>query len=243
MQKQEKTQSMARILDVATGLFSQKGFAATRVEEIARLAGVNKALIYYYFPSKEAILDHLVDAFFDDITALGLDFIRQSIVQLIEAGRLDILPDRFHFTAPEDLRGFCGDIQTYYGRLLDHLLACRSVLRIIMLESLSGDKHRDALFRFFAMAGQRADNPLYQAIYEADSDLTYGDDAILRKFFFSLMPLSAFIVYFDEYKALTGKDDAFLKESFLRGLMSTWLGFIDGQDLLMQPDLGTLLPG
>jgi drug/metabolite transporter (DMT)-like permease len=49
-----------RIIDAATQLFSQKGFDATRVNDIANTANVNKALIYYYFKSKEDILALLV---------------------------------------------------------------------------------------------------------------------------------------------------------------------------------------
>lgn len=242
MQKQEKTETKQKILDIATELFSQKGFAATRVDEIAKAVGVNKALIYYYFPSKEALLDHLVDAFFEEITSIGLDFIRQSVVRLINTGKLDILPDRFHFTSANDMRLFCDDIQTYYTCLLDHLLARRSVLRIIMMESLTGGKHKKALYHFFEMTEQRAENPLYQTIYEADQDLTYTDDTILRKFFFALMPLFTFVAYFEDYQALTGKDETELKEGFLRSMMSMWLGFFDGQDIVMQPDISPFFP-
>lgn len=240
MHKQEKPDTRGRILDVSTALFSQKGFASTRVDEIAKGAGVNKALIYYYFPGKEAILDHLVDTFFEEMTSIGLGFVRESIVRLIEMGRLDILPDRFHFASAEDMRLFCEDIRAYYTRMIDHLLDRRSVLRIIMMESLAGGKHQGALFRFFHLTEQRTDNPLYQTIYEADHDLAYTDDAILRKFFFSLMPLSTFVVYFAEYRALSGQDDASLKDGFLRALMSLWLGFFDGQDIVMQPDLSAV---
>ncbi|WP_307277079.1 TetR/AcrR family transcriptional regulator [Arthrobacter sp. W4I7] len=56
-----------RILDVAIDEFSSKGFAATRVDTIARRANANKQLIYYYFTSKsglyEAVLSRLVEAY------------------------------------------------------------------------------------------------------------------------------------------------------------------------------------
>ncbi len=46
-------ESRARILDAALKEFSAHGLAGARTESIARLAGVNKALLYYYFESKE----------------------------------------------------------------------------------------------------------------------------------------------------------------------------------------------
>lgn len=46
-------ESRSRILDAALKEFSVHGLAGARTESIARLAGVNKALLYYYFESKE----------------------------------------------------------------------------------------------------------------------------------------------------------------------------------------------
>lgn len=48
------------VLDAALALFVEKGFAATRVEDIASRAGLSKGAVYLYFPSKEAILEGLV---------------------------------------------------------------------------------------------------------------------------------------------------------------------------------------
>ena len=48
------------VLDAALDLFIEKGFAATRVEDIARRAGLSKGAVYLYFPSKEKILEGIV---------------------------------------------------------------------------------------------------------------------------------------------------------------------------------------
>src|SRR3569623_2169888 len=48
------------VLDAALTLFIERGFAATRVEDIASQAGLSKGAVYLYFPSKEAILEGLV---------------------------------------------------------------------------------------------------------------------------------------------------------------------------------------
>jgi len=48
------------VLDAALELFIENGFAATRVEDIARRAGLSKGTVYLYFPSKEAVLEGLV---------------------------------------------------------------------------------------------------------------------------------------------------------------------------------------
>ena len=54
-QSERADQTKARILDAAVREFSEKGLAGARTEQIAETAGVNKALLYYYFKSKEAL--------------------------------------------------------------------------------------------------------------------------------------------------------------------------------------------
>jgi TetR/AcrR family transcriptional regulator len=46
-----------RILEVAVREFARKGLAGARVDEIARLAGANKQLLYYYFGSKQGLFE------------------------------------------------------------------------------------------------------------------------------------------------------------------------------------------
>ena len=45
----------AEIIAAALALFAEKGFAATRIEEIAARAGLSKAAVYLYFPSKSEV--------------------------------------------------------------------------------------------------------------------------------------------------------------------------------------------
>jgi AcrR family transcriptional regulator len=47
------TSTQVRVLDAASTLFAEKGFRATTVAEICRLAGANIAAVNYYFTSKE----------------------------------------------------------------------------------------------------------------------------------------------------------------------------------------------
>ncbi|HRU59901.1 MAG: TetR family transcriptional regulator [Bacteroidota bacterium] len=50
-----------QILDVSERLFSEKGFEGTSVRLIASEAGVNVAMISYYFGSKEKLFESLVE--------------------------------------------------------------------------------------------------------------------------------------------------------------------------------------
>ncbi len=48
------------LLDAALALFVEKGFAATRTEEVAARAGVSKGTLYLYYPSKEDLLKAVI---------------------------------------------------------------------------------------------------------------------------------------------------------------------------------------
>jgi AcrR family transcriptional regulator len=50
------------ILEAALACFAQKGFAATRMDEIARKCGITKGTIYLYFDSKESVFKALARA-------------------------------------------------------------------------------------------------------------------------------------------------------------------------------------
>jgi len=51
--KREKT--IRRILDAAAKIFSEAGFAGARMDEIAKQAKINKAMIYYHIGDKKAL--------------------------------------------------------------------------------------------------------------------------------------------------------------------------------------------
>lgn len=49
-----------QLLDAALLLFVEKGFSATRAEEVAQRAGVSKGTLYLYYPSKEELLKSVI---------------------------------------------------------------------------------------------------------------------------------------------------------------------------------------
>jgi AcrR family transcriptional regulator len=58
------------ILSAATALFGEQGFARTRLEDVAKRAGVSKGTLYLYFDSKEALFREMV---------------RKNVVSVVEA--------------------------------------------------------------------------------------------------------------------------------------------------------------
>ena len=60
------------ITEAAFGAFAEKGFTATKVEDVARRAGVSKGLLYVYFKTKEelfkAVIRSVVTPRLDELT-------------------------------------------------------------------------------------------------------------------------------------------------------------------------------
>ncbi|MCS6956918.1 MAG: TetR/AcrR family transcriptional regulator [Aquificaceae bacterium] len=51
-----------RLLNSAKELFSQRGYSNTTVEDIVKHAGLSKGAFYFYFKSKEKLMEELVNA-------------------------------------------------------------------------------------------------------------------------------------------------------------------------------------
>ncbi|MGA0611933.1 TetR/AcrR family transcriptional regulator [Caldimonas sp. KR1-144] len=64
------------LLDAALELFVEKGFAATRTEEVAARAGVSKGTLYLYYPSKEDLLKAVILRNISGEIAEGMDIVR-----------------------------------------------------------------------------------------------------------------------------------------------------------------------
>lgn len=71
------------ILEAAMKVFTRKGFAAARTEEIAKEAGINRALLHYYFRDKETMFNMIFETRFKEFFG-GVFVIFQSDVPLLE---------------------------------------------------------------------------------------------------------------------------------------------------------------
>lgn len=71
------------ILEAAEEEFLLKGFAGARTTEIARKAGVNHAMLHYYFHTKEQL--------FDQVLAEKMDIFRESVASVFEQSNLPIM--------------------------------------------------------------------------------------------------------------------------------------------------------
>ncbi len=59
-----ENETHSKILNAAKLIFSRHGFNGARIDQIAKEANVNKAMIYYHFKNKEELYDAVVDSIF-----------------------------------------------------------------------------------------------------------------------------------------------------------------------------------
>ena len=60
---------LADRIDLAAPVFADNGLDATRIDDLAKVTGIPRATLYYYFPGKEHILAHLLSRTLREMTA------------------------------------------------------------------------------------------------------------------------------------------------------------------------------
>lgn len=121
-----KSNQREQIIYTASKLFHEQGYNKTSISEIARQIGLNQSSIYYWFPSKEAILESIYNAN-GTISALQRiqDDIENRVVQLYMLIVYDVIRKcelPFDFVEleslvhehPEKYTGFLQSYREYY---------------------------------------------------------------------------------------------------------------------------------
>ncbi|MDR1714105.1 MAG: TetR/AcrR family transcriptional regulator [Coriobacteriales bacterium] len=97
---EQREQRRKQILAVGLELFIRKGFAGTRIQDIASAAGMSVGLLFHYFESKEKLYEELIElgctapqALLASVEAEPLEFFTIVTQQLLQILQSD------HFTA------------------------------------------------------------------------------------------------------------------------------------------------
>ena len=114
--KTDDPEARARIAAAAESLFAARGYDGTAIRDIAKTAGVNGAMIHYYFGSKEGLYRAILEAAASKVRALLVD----------TSSRADSTSDR--------LASF---VDAYAEYILNH----PNLARILYREMLTGGKH------------------------------------------------------------------------------------------------------
>jgi TetR/AcrR family transcriptional regulator len=193
-----ESSSKDRIIHAAEALFAQKGFEGARVDEIARQAGVNKALIYYYFKSKEEILHALMHHAIEDLVKhLGdpRNFPRE---WLYSDAILHELMIKFLLFIEEE----------------------KDLFTIVVMELLK-DSERRALILSHLGEELGKQHSLFTHFDPAGDSL----QGLVTEFFTGFLPFIMFVLLKEPWKKLYGMDEAVLKEMFLKAFEATHIRY------------------
>ena len=73
--KEQAEQTRKILLKSALKVFSEKGFSASRLEDIAKEAGVTRGAIYWHFKNKldifQALFQEIIESVFKDLGKIG----------------------------------------------------------------------------------------------------------------------------------------------------------------------------
>jgi TetR/AcrR family transcriptional regulator len=93
----EAPETRGIILRAAEHIFAERGLAGARIDAIAAAAGVNKALIYYYFESKDALCLAVVEKHLKEFSRQALELLSSD--RSVRDKVLDYVSMHFDFIA------------------------------------------------------------------------------------------------------------------------------------------------
>ena len=82
MQLSETTRD--KIMAAAWDVFAEKGYDGARMQEIADRAGANKAMIFYYFSSKDALFEGIIKETFGQMFQAFQGIIAEENIEPVE---------------------------------------------------------------------------------------------------------------------------------------------------------------
>jgi TetR/AcrR family transcriptional regulator len=198
-------QTRKRILEAAERLFAQGGFHATSVDRIARAAGVNKALIYYHFTDKSALVEALFTRIMEEAEAHGAG---RPAAARAAAGRPAAPGSRKRDRAA----GVAAEVRDE----VEFLRERRRIIAVLLAEALHGDDRDDFLFRCAALGIEREHGG--EAGRPGRGGRRLGPAEQRRRvheFFTGFVPLAAFVTLGDKWCDFVGGDRARLVDDFV----------------------------
>lgn len=139
-------ETRAGILAAAERVFAKDGLDGARIDAIAAAAGVNKALLYYYFKSKDGLYEAVIEDHFRDFNrqALALlaapDSARSVLLRYVSL-YFDFISTRHRYAA------LYQQLMTARGRPLERLVRKYLVPRSTAFKKLLERGARDGEFR------------------------------------------------------------------------------------------------
>ena len=203
MKKRDSAVTKARILSVAEKLFAEHGFDGTRVDDIADKAGVNKALIYYYFKSKDDILDALFSSAIKDV--------------------IEVIVSTY-----DDMQLEEHEIENIFNVLVTLISRKKRIISVMLMESLKSSNPAPHLFKVadYFIGGevetleQLFKHKLHKKVTDSDRKLM-----LVTEFFTGILPVINYVVYSDQCQQHFGMSESELRKYFLEAFKMTHVAY------------------
>ena len=115
----ETGELQSKLLDIAEELFAESGFAATSIRKIADAAGVNPALVHYYFGTKRDLLVTVMDRALEPMVVNVAAFQEADSLEAFDVARLMFEMVRRHPAMPRlivrEVMLSSGEIHAYFA--------------------------------------------------------------------------------------------------------------------------------
>jgi TetR/AcrR family transcriptional regulator len=200
MNRRDAIETKARILSTAEKIFSEVGFDGARVDDIAKEAGVNKALIYYYFESKDEILDTLFTALIDDV--------KQVLIKTVE-----------------DTTGIIREnYRPLFDAYMDFMSRKRKIIKVAIGESVKASSQLSMVMKVGSLL-INAEVESIRKVYESKG-LHFPankQELLVTEFFTGFMPLISFALYADEWEKIYNISEKDFREQFYQSFKKTHL--------------------
>jgi TetR/AcrR family transcriptional regulator len=153
-----KPETVRRICAAAELAFAEQGLAGARTDEIARAAGVNKALLYYYFRSKDELYAAVLEGLFlQQQAAIASARQASSPRQSSSLHRTSSL----HQTIPSHQQ----ELRAYVNGAIDFVVAHPNFPRLIQREMMNRSAQvRHLMRRFWLPTYQRLETAIRRGI-------------------------------------------------------------------------------
>lgn len=203
MGKKRSVNTKSKILEVAEKIFSEKGFDGARVDEIAKEAEVNKALIYYYFKSKDEILDCLFDKLVTDSKRIMEETLNNEADLSLEE-----------------------NLNKSLKMILDFIMKRKHIFKVAITESLKNTSRNSILFKISDMIMSKEIKSIRKIYKERGINFPEEKNRLfVTEFFTGALPIINFVIYMDQFKSYYSVSEEEIMEDFLHAFKDTHIAY------------------
>ncbi|RKD33928.1 TetR/AcrR family transcriptional regulator [Thermohalobacter berrensis] len=203
MSQKKVSDKKSRILKVAEEVFAEVGYDGARVDDIAKRAEVNKALIYYYFQSKEDILNTLLTNLMEDTKKMVGDNLKGISIKDID-----------------------DDFESLINVFLDFLSERKNIIKVALSESLKSNSKNSIILKIASLLMDAEIENIRKATEKKGIKFPQKKQQMLvMEFFTGVMPILNFVIYKDQWKEYYDINEDELKKYFLKVFKETHIAY------------------